>query len=226
MNLDCVDMRFNHPSTHYLSGPSTCGKTYRACQMLKHKNVIFKDGINIKNIIFCYAKWQAEYDKLKEGNVVTKWISDMPTNEEFDKLTAPHKSKGGSIVVIDDFMSKIGPDIDEIVRVTGRHNNATVFVLFQSLFPPHKLARQISLNIKYFHLHKNPRENHQIHTLATQIRPGSGGWIVRAYHHATGEKYSSLLIDLTQECPEYLRLRSSYLPHEKKPMLIYQADGE
>lgn len=224
--MDCVDMRFNHPSTHYLSGPSTCGKTYRACQMLKYKNSIFHDGEKIKFVVFCYAKWQTQYDQLNDEGIVSKWIDHMPTNEEFDKLTSPHKTKGGAIVVVDDFMSKVGPDIDEIVRVTGRHNNASVFVLFQSLFPPHKLARQISLNIKYFHLHKNPRENHQIHTLATQIMPGNGGWIVKAYHHATQEKYSSLLIDLTQECPDYLRLRSAYLPHEKKPMIIYTADDK
>lgn len=219
-------MRFNHPGTHYLSGPSTCGKTYRACQMLRHHKKIFKGGEKIKNIIFCYAKWQDEYDRMTEDKVVTKWIDHMPTNDDFDQLTAPFKDKGGSIVVIDDFMSKLGPDIDEIVRVTGRHNNASVMLLFQSLFPPHKLARQISLNIKYFHLHKNPRENHQIHTLATQIRPSAGGWIVQAYHHATEEKYSSLLIDLTQECPEYLRLRSRYLPHEKQPMLVYMPKEE
>jgi Cft2 family RNA processing exonuclease len=194
--------------------------------MLRHRRRIFKEGEKIKEVIFCYAKWQDQYEKLKEEKVVTKWIDHMPTNDEFDELTAPFKDKGGSIVVIDDFMSKVGPDVDEIVRVTGRHNNATVMVLFQSLFPPHKLARQISLNIKYFHLHKNPRENHQIHTLATQLRPGNGGWIVKAYQHATQEQYSSLLIDLTQECPEYLRFRSHYLPHEKSPMITYQSEED
>jgi hypothetical protein len=222
--MKVVDLRFNHPATHYLSGPSTCGKTVRMAKILRHRAKLLRGGANIANVVFCYAEWQKEYDKLKEEKAVTKWVNKMPTLEEFVDLVAPYKENGGSIVVIDDFMSKIGPDLDEIVRVTGRHNNASVFLLFQSLFPPHKLARQISLNMKYLHLHKNPRENKQIYTLASQIHPVNNAWVVRAYHHATRERYSCVLFDLTQECPEHLRIRSNYLPGEE-PMTVYVEKG-
>jgi hypothetical protein len=216
----CYDLTFNHPATHYVCGPSTSGKTYRTIEILKNKSVLIDGGSDIRNVVFCYAEWQDSYEELKESGLVTQWMNKMPDLDEFTSAVRPYKKTGGSIVVIDDFMSKINETLDHIVRVTGRHNNASVFLLFQSLFPPHKLARQISLNMKYMHIHKNPRENAQIGTLAQQLRKRDYGWIVDAYHEATKEKYSALLIDLTQECPEEVRLRSRYLPSEA-PMLIW-----
>jgi hypothetical protein len=158
---------------------------------------------------------------MKEEKLVTKWINKMPTVEEFTEWVSPFKNRGGSIVIIDDYMSKIGEDLDQIFRVTGRHLNVSVFTLFQSLFPPHKLARQISLNTKYMHIHKNVRENAQIATLARQIKPQNYQWIVEAYHNVTEKKYSCLLVDFTQECDEMMRVRSGYLP-EEQPMFIYK----
>ena len=114
----------------------------------------------------------------------------MLTNEEFIAAVQPFTQRGGSIVVIDDFMSEINKDLDKIVRVTSQHYNTTTFILFQSLFPAHRLARQISMNVKFLHIHKNPRENAQIQYLARQLMPHSYKWIVEAYHEATKEPYS------------------------------------
>lgn len=219
--LECFNFQFDHPATHYVSGPSTSGKTVRTIDILRHKDVLIKNGAAVKNVVFCYAEWQPAYERIKTEGIVTQWLNRMPDLEEFSSLTRPHIDTGGSIVVIDDFMSKISDDLDHIVRVTGRHTNSSVFLLFQSLFPPHKLARQISLNMKYMHIHKNPRENAQIATLAQQLRRKNYMWIVEAYHEATKAQYSALLIDLTQECPEEMRVRSKYLPMEA-PMIIWK----
>jgi len=216
------DFRFNHPATHYVSGPSTSGKTFRTGEILRHKDDLLRGGDKILNVVFCYDQWQPSYDDLKSEGLVTRWENKMPTVDEFSSWVSPSKHKGGSIVVIDDFMSKIGDDLDQIFRVTGRHLNASVFVLLQSLFPPQKMARQISLNTKYMHIHKNIRENAQFATLARQLRPHDYQWLVAAYHQATQPKYSCLLLDLTQECEEKMRVRSCYLPSEQ-PMIIYTA---
>lgn len=219
-----VDFRFPQGMTHLLVGPSGSGKTFRTCELLKHKNDIIKGGEEIQNIVFCYAAWQPVYDELKKKNIVTKWVNKMPTNEEFKDLVGPYRESGGSIVIIDDFMSEIGKDLDEIVRVSSRHYNTSTFILFQSLFPPHQLARQISLNVKFLHIHKNPRENAQIAFLARQIEPQSYKWIVDAFHKATEAPYSAFLIDLTQERKNLHRFRSNYLPHEF-PMILWGKKG-
>lgn len=218
------NLRFPKGSTHLMVGPSASGKTFRTAQILRLKDKLIEDGENVTNVIFCYSAWQPLYQSLKEGGIVSRWINKMPTNDEFIALTKPFINKGGSICVVDDFMSNINKDLDEIVRVTSRHMNTSTFILFQSLFPPHKLARQISLNVKFLHVHKNPRENAQIQYLARQVMPQNSKWIVESYHEATKEPFSCFLIDLTQQRESHLRFRSNYLPSEF-PMKVWQARG-
>ena len=164
--------------------------------------------------MFCYSTWQRVYTELDRKKVVTKWVNKIPSNEEFIDLVQDFKNDGGSLVVIDDFMSAINKDLVEIVTVSSRHLNTSTFILFQSLFPANPLARQISLNVKYIHVHKNPRENAQIQYLARQLQPSEYKWIVEAYHEATKTPYSCFTIDLMQESPEVIRFRSNILPHE------------
>lgn len=222
--MESIDFRFPQGMTHLLVGPSGSGKTFRACEILKEKNKIIKGGESIQNIVFCYAAWQPLYDQLKKQNIVSRWVNKMPSNEEFIEIVNPFRDSGGSIVVIDDFMREIGKELDEIVRVTSRHYSVSTFILFQSLFPPHQFARQISLNVKFLHIHKNPRENAQIAFLARQIEPQSYKWIVEAFHKATEIPYSAFLIDLTQERCNIHRFRSNYMPHEF-PMKLWIKKG-
>lgn len=209
-----MDVRFPLGASHLLIGPSGSGKTFRTASLLRLKDKIIKGGADIKNVVFCFNSWQEVYAGLEKDKIVTRWVNKMPTNEEFVELVEPFKNKGGSIVVIDDFMSAINKDLVEIVTVSSRHNNTSTFLLFQSLFPANPLGRQISLNVKHMHVHKNPRENAQISYFARQLDPQDYKWIVQAYHDATKEPYSCFLIDLNQESPEEVRFLSHFLPEE------------
>lgn len=214
------NLRFIKGATHLVVGPSGCGKTFRTCEILKSKTKLFQEGEKINNVVFCYAAWQPIYDELRRSGAVTKFIKKKPTSDEFVNLVKDYSEKGGSIVVLDDFMSLIDDDLVDIVTVQSRHYNTHTFILFQSLFPPNKLARQISLNVKYLHVHKNPRENNQIRILARQVSPKDYKWIVDVYHKVTQEPHQCLLIDMTQRREEKLRFRSHYLPREL-PMRVY-----
>lgn len=219
------NLRFARGATHLVVGPSGCGKTYRTCDILRNKDDIIEGGEEIRNVVFCYAAWQPIYESMRQEGVVTKFIKKKPSADEFVKLVEEFKDVGGSIVVIDDFMTQIDQDMVDIVTVQSRHHNTSTFILFQSLFPPNKLARQISLNVKYLHIHKNPRENAQIQTLARQLSPGSSRWIVEAYHEVTKEPHQCLLIDLTQQREEKLRYRSRYLPKEFPMKVWFSSDA-
>lgn len=208
------DLRFESGSTHLIVGPSASGKTYRTCDILRAKDQMIVGGQDIKNIVFCYSVWQPIYTQMQKEGVVSKFVNKKPNCQEFIDLVKPYQQKGGSIVVIDDFMGQIDQDLVDITTVHSRHHNTVTFMLFQSLFPPNKLARQISLNVKYIHLHKNPRENAQVQILARQLSPKNYKWIVQAYHHVTSKPHSCFLFDLTQAREESLRYRSSYLPKE------------
>ena len=71
MSQKKFSLRFPRGSTHLVVGPSASGKTYRVSKILRHKNELIEEGEKISNIIYCYASWQPEYDKLKEDGVVT-----------------------------------------------------------------------------------------------------------------------------------------------------------
>lgn len=221
----CHNLRFMRGATHLVVGPSACGKTVRTCKILQLKDEIIEGGEDIKNVVFCYAAWQSIYDDLRDRGIVTKFIKKKPSSQEFVQLVSDYKDRGGSIVVIDDFMSQIDQDLVDIVTVQSRHYNTSTFILFQSLFPPNKLARQISLNVKYIHAHKNPRENAQIQVLARQLRPKDYKWIVAAYESVTQEPHQCMLIDLTQQREEKLRYRSHYLPDEGDVTRVYLPPG-
>jgi hypothetical protein len=209
-------------ATHLVAGSSGSGKTFRVADILRLKSELIVQGEYIKNIIFYYAAWQPVYEELKKDGVVTKWVNKMPTNAEFVDAVKFHNDRGGSIVIIDDFMGAVGPEMANIVCVSSRHNNVSTFILFQSLFPSDKSARLISRNVKFIHLHKTPRDNAQVRFLASQLCPGNFRWIVKAYHEATSQPYSCFLFDFTQQCPEQLRYRSHYLPREF-PMRVWQS---
>lgn len=218
-------MRFDAGSTHLVVGPPAAGKTFRTCEILRSKNIMIEGGERIKNVVLFYAVWQPIYQRLKEDGIVSQFVNKQPTCEEFVHLMAPYKDDGGSIAVIDDFMMGLNQDLVSICTVHSRHYNTSTFILFQSLFPANKLARQISLNVKYIHVHKNPRENSQFQTLARQVAPKDYKWMVEAYHEISKQPHSCLLLDMTQNCPEHLRYRSHYLPSEL-PMRVWRPKGE
>lgn len=222
---DTYNMRFVRGATHLVVGPSGSGKTVRTCQILRWKDEMVEGGEDIKNVVFCYAAWQPLYDRMRESGIVTRFVKKKPSSREFVEMVEDYTHRGGSIVVIDDFMSQIDQDLVDIVTVQSRHHNTTTFLLFQSLFPSNKLARQISLNVKYLHIHKNPRENAQIQTLARQVAPGQSRGIVESYHRITEAPHSCMLLDLTQQREEKLRFRSLYLPHEL-PMRVWMPEKE
>ena len=209
-----MDVRFPLGGTHLIVGPSGSGKTHRIASLLRLKNELIKGGGDIKNVVFFYNSWQSLYEELEKENIVTKWINHLPSNEEFIDHVQPFNNNGGSIVVIDDFMTDINKDLVEIVTVSSRHNNTSTFILFQGLFPPSPLGRQISLNAKHMHIHKNPRENAQFTFLARQMDPIDWKWIVEAYHEATKKPYSCFVINLNQDCPEHLKFLSDIIPSE------------
>ena len=217
---NAYDLRARRAQVHLVAAPSGAGKTVLVANLLRVKDEYIIQGNEIKNVVFCYSAWQPLYEELKEEGIVTQWVNKLPTNEEFKELVVNYMDDGGSIVVLDDFLTELNKDIAEIVCVTSRHYNTTTFLLLQNLFPSNPWARQISLNAKYIYVLKNPRENAQISYLARQINPRNYKWIVDAYYEATKMPYGCFLIDMTQETPEILRFRSNVL-QQNFPMIVY-----
>ena len=78
----------------------------------------------------------------------------------------------------------------------------------QNLFPKNKESRTISLNSQYIVVFKNPRDVSQ---MAKQMYTGRVKFVQEAIADATSTPYGYILVDLEQDTPEDLRLRTSIL---------------
>ena len=90
----------------------------------------------------------------------------------------------------------------------------TIIFIVQNLFYQGKRMRDISLNAHYIVCFKNPRDRNQIYALAKQLYPISSKQVVQAYLEATQQPHSYLLFDLTQQCPEHIRIRTNIFPDQ------------
>ena len=96
----------------------------------------------------------------------------------------------------------------------SHHSDTSVIYLVQNLFSKNKESRTISLNAQYMIVFKNPRDSSQLANLARQMYPGRGAFVQEAFADATASPYGYLLIDLKQNTPDDMRLRTSVLPDD------------
>ena len=97
----------------------------------------------------------------------------------------------------------------------GSHNRSlSVTYIVQNLFGKNKEQRTISLNSHYLVVFKNPRDASQVTYLAKHMYPGKTKYLQEAFKEATSIPHGYLLIDLRQETPDHLRLRTRVFPDQ------------
>ena len=84
----------------------------------------------------------------------------------------------------------------------------------QNLFPKNKESRTISLNSQYMVVFKNHRDASQMSHLARHMYPGRVKFVQEALKDATSVPYGYLLVDLKQDTPKDMRLRTTIFPDD------------
>ena len=69
----------------------------------------------------------------------------------------------------------------------------------------------------------SPRDQTVIHTLARQMYPGCGKYLIEAYQDATQKPYTYLFIDLRPQTDDMYRLRSNKFPDEQQAVYVKKA---
>ena len=138
-----------------------------------------------ERVTWYYGEWQSAYENLDISNLYLE--EGLPTSFDASKR---------NVVVLDDLMAE------------------TVIYIVQNLFPKNKESRTISLNSQYKVMFKNPRDVSQMTTLAKQMYPGQVKFVQEAFADATSTPYGYMLVDLKQDTPEDLHLRTSILPDD------------
>lgn len=110
----------------------------------------------------------------------------LPDKQKIEEFTLDCNH---SLIILDDLISKIvqSEELLHLFAVTSHHKMASVVLLSQSLYPPGKYAKSISLNCANFVLFRNPRDMRQIMTFASQILPGMTKYFMESYLKSTSE---------------------------------------
>jgi hypothetical protein len=215
-----MDARLKTPFNCIISGASKTGKTTFVYNLLTVKNTIFTKKPD--KIIVFYKYAQDIYNQMLELNLIDELINidDGFTFENINEKIEPYKKGNGSMVIIDDAMTDISQDFEQVFTNLSHHQNCSVIFLTQNMFYKDKAFRTMSLNAHYFVIMKNARDKQQINCLAKQFCPGNSTYVISSFINATRYPYSYILLDFTPDSPSSLRLRSKLFPHEF-PYTVY-----
>ena len=188
--------QLKHEFTMVVAGPSKSGKTEFVKQLVQNTQWISPPP---EKIVWCYREWQKAYESLQDS---VTFVKNIPSDDE--QLVADLSTR--HLLIFDDMMG--GKAIESIVDWFTRkahHRNTSVIYITQNLFDRAAQYRTISLNAHYLVLFKNPRDKSQIGVLSRQLQMPH---LLPAYECATGRPHGYLLIDLSPQTPDELRLRS------------------
>ena len=119
-------------------------------------------------------------------------------------------------LVIDDQMSSAvtSSEVADLFTKKIHHNNVSVILIQQNIFPQGKFGRDIRLNAQYFTIFKSPTFMSQVLHLEQSLFPHNPRFLTEAYNDATKEPYSYLFLSLHPRVDDRLRVRAGILPFE------------
>jgi hypothetical protein len=196
---------FKHTFTGICAGPTGCGKTELMKEILLNAGEMI-DPLP-RRIIWYYAESQPKLEQALLP-VGVEFRQGMPELEEFD-------GRHPVLLIVDDFMSECTTEITKLFTKGSHHRNLSIWFLMQNFFHKGKEIRSITLNAQYIILFKNPRDKQQVRCLARQMYDRDSAVMEEAFFESTSEPHGYLLLDLKQDTPDYLRLRTKILPGEK-----------
>ena len=198
MEVVKFDGKFKSPTTIMVSAPTKAGKTTLVNKILQFRKEMF--DIKPEKNFWCFSEAQPSYS-LK----YVQYIKGIPDMKLFQK------DKSHKLLIIDDMMSE-SKNLVDIFSKGSHHWNMTIIFILQDIFFDKKRTNRI--NSQYIILMKSPGDKLTGLNLAKQMYPKKTDFFMDAYSKATENPHGYLLIDLEQNTPECLRLRTNILPNE------------
>ena len=198
-----MDVRWKHPFTCTVAGPTSSGKTQFVFRFIKHTTQMIDPPP--EHIVYCYGEFQPIFTELPQ----IEFQEGLPDVNRFD-------GRHRFLLILDDMMNEADQNVSNLFTKLSHHRNVSVIFITQNLFHRNRFVRTMNLNTHYIVLFKNPRDVGQVMTLARQMYPGKSKFIVEAYRDATKEPYGYLLIDLKPETDENYRIRANIFPDDER----------
>lgn len=203
MEFESDSIKFKHPFSMIVAGPTSTGKTLLVFNILENfeKLILFKNPFRQINVLWCYNEWQDMYEKkFIKNNINIKYEEGISlTNDNYD------------IIVIDDLMryTEKSKDLMDFFTTKSHHKKVSIIFIVQNLFFQSHKMRNITLNTMYVILTNNRQDKLQIKSLANRIYPDNTSILIESYEEAMKlSDYGYLLIDNHPNTPSKLRLRT------------------
>jgi ABC-type dipeptide/oligopeptide/nickel transport system ATPase component len=211
--IDDVHLKFKHPFTLTIAGPTGSGKTVLIRNILENCDKLI-DVQKKFRVFWSYGTFQDGYNQpYKNPNIDMNYVEGLPTKDEGEY----------DILVVDDLMSEAGGSkaLSNFFTRGSHHDKISVIFIVQNFFHKGVEMRTISLNSQYLILQKNRRDQSQMATLGRQLYPRNTNYFLDAYDKAINmSAYGYLVFDCRADTPEQLRLRTNILPQEF-PIIVF-----
>jgi hypothetical protein len=195
---------FKHPFTGICAGPTGSGKSELMKKIVLNAQTLIEPPPH--RIVWHYAEYQPKLNS-ELGKYGVEFREGCPDMSEF----------GGEervLLIVDDLMSECGKEISNLFVKGSHHRNLSIWFLMQNFFHQGKEIRTVTLNAQYIILFKNPRDKQQVKVLARQMFDRDAPALEEAFSVASSRPHGYLLVDLKQDTPDYLQLRSKIIPGE------------
>lgn len=203
-------LKWKHPFTCMLAGPTQCGKSTFVARFLQNLEHVVASPIC--EVIYCAPK--NSYPDTSGCKVTIRYLDWVPDEQMF-------ADKKPRLIIIDDMMRESNEHIIDMFTKHSHHLGLSVIFVTQNIFHKGKGIRDISLNSHYIVAYKSPRDRGQFSTLARQICPQNIKFANEVFDDATKEPYGYLVMDLTQTTPDHLRFRTHIFPNDNPPYIVY-----
>ena len=214
---------FLTPCNICVVGPTMSGKTYFVMKLLNSLDFAF--SVKPKKLLYCYCEWQDKFDAIQESLPGMEFHQGLPAESFIDRWSTNDgdKENTGGLIVLDDLMSTVCSSLDivHLFTIKCHHRNITTILLNQSLFPPGKHSKTLSLNCNYFILFRNFRDTRQVSMFGSQLFPRKLAYFMDSYEKATQTAYGYLCVDLHPKSDRTYQLRSNILKDSSGPPIVY-----
>lgn len=209
-------LKFIHPSTWVVAGPSQSGKTYFVSKILTSKLI---EPFPTR-IVVAYSFYQPAYDQLKSHFPFIEFVKGLDKN-----LINSFSQEQNNLFIIDDLMRESGNNdiVADIFTKGAHHASLSTILIVQNIFHKCKTLRECSLNTHYIVIFRTPRDETQVRTLSAQMFPNRKNFLPSALEDACKEETRGyLVLDLRNDTPPEFKVRTRVFPGER--MIVYKPD--
>jgi ABC-type lipoprotein export system ATPase subunit len=152
--MGAADLKFKHPFTCIVSGPTGSGKSSFTLRLLEHLDSLCREPNFGGGIIWCYSEKSAVPEQeLAALHIEVRFHEGVPQDFGGNVHGKP------CLIILYDLLKELySKDVCDLFTKGSHHRNISVVLITQNLFHQGRFCRDISLNGEYSVALKNVRD--------------------------------------------------------------------